>query len=135
MAVYESLSMGLDFSPGFSFKAEIKRRFRTTVHPIGKANHFLLAVSFGRSNFRLNVDSVSMALESCIGGLCDDLSVLQLQDEVFRFSVSLKIFGFMVYSLRSYVCDQFKCFFHLWGIGGPNWRKEFMVWKSECDQE
>jgi hypothetical protein len=29
---------------------------------------------------------------------------------------------------RSFTCSKFKCFFHLWGAGGPNWRREFHLW-------
>jgi hypothetical protein len=134
-AVHSSMAMKLDFSHGYSFADEIKRRFRTTVHPLTKADHFLLAISFGRATFKLNEDSVSLALESCIGGLCDDLCVIQLSDRVFRFLVSTRYVGFLVYAMRSFTCESFKCYFHLWGNGGPNWRREFDLWKSECQEE
>jgi hypothetical protein len=94
MSVHASLAMGLDFSLGSALKSDVKRKFGSTVHPLGKANHFLLVVSFGRSKFKLDEFSVSLALESCIGGLADDLSVMQLGDRVFRFSVSAKQVGF-----------------------------------------
>ncbi|KAM0930964.1 hypothetical protein ACQ4PT_000663 [Festuca glaucescens] len=67
MSVHASLAMGLDFSLGSVFKSDVKRKFGSTVHPLGKANHFLLVVSFGRSKFKLDEFSVSLALESCIG--------------------------------------------------------------------
>ena len=34
-------------------------------------------------------------------------------------------------SLRSYACKQFKCYFHTWGNGGPNWKREFARWQKE----
>jgi hypothetical protein len=34
-----------------------------------------------------------------------------------------------------YKCSQFKCFFHLWGRGGPNWGREFILWQNECNAE
>jgi hypothetical protein len=40
MAVHASLAMGLDFAPGSQFKADVHRRFRSTVHPLGKSDHF-----------------------------------------------------------------------------------------------
>jgi hypothetical protein len=94
-----------------------------------------LAVSFGCAKFKLDCDSVSIALESCIGGLCDDLDVRQLGDRVFRFSVNFKLVGFMVYALKSFDCEAFKCYFHLWGNGGPAWKREFSLWQKECQEE
>ncbi|KAM0871397.1 hypothetical protein ACQ4PT_039415 [Festuca glaucescens] len=135
MSIHASLAMGLDFSLGSVFKSDVKRKFRSTVHPLGKANHFLLVVSFGRSKFKLDEFSVSLALESCIGGLADDLSVLQLDERVFRFSVSSKQVGFLIYSLKSVACTAFKCYFHLWCGGGPFWRREFDLWQKECNAE
>jgi hypothetical protein len=37
--------------------------------------------------------------------------------------------------MRWFNCDKFKCFFHLWSDGGPNWRGEFALWQKECAQE
>ncbi|KAM0856737.1 hypothetical protein ACQ4PT_048926 [Festuca glaucescens] len=134
-AVFDAISMNLDFSYGFKFKADVKKKFGTTVHPLGKSNHFLLVVSFGRAVFKLNEDMVGIALESCIGGNCDDLSVIQLNERVYRFSISSKSVGFMINALRSFSCSSFKCYFHLWGNGGPAWFREFSMWQSECDAE
>jgi hypothetical protein len=63
-AVYTALQLNLDFSSGLAFRKEVKWRFGATMHPIGKSDHFLMAVSFGRSKFKLTPDSVSLALES-----------------------------------------------------------------------
>ncbi|KAM0880622.1 hypothetical protein ACQ4PT_033457 [Festuca glaucescens] len=82
------LVMSLDFSDGQAFRSQVRKIFGTTVHPLGKANHFLMVVSFGYSKFKLNEEAVGLALESCLGGLCDDLSVIQLTDRVFRFLVA-----------------------------------------------
>jgi hypothetical protein len=104
-AVFDVISMKLDFSSGYKFKNEIKKRFGSTVHPLGKSNHFLIVVSFGRATFKLHEDVVGIALESCIGGNCDDLSVKYLNDRVFRFFVSSKAVGFMVNALGSFSCS------------------------------
>jgi hypothetical protein len=93
--VVSSIAMKLDFSFGNFFKADVKRRFRSTVHPLGKANHFLLVVSFGRAIFKLDTDSVSTALESCIGGLGDDLHVIQLSERVLDFQYHLEMWVFL----------------------------------------
>jgi hypothetical protein len=102
--------MGFDFYTGDLFKTLVKRKFRSTVHPLGKANHFLMVVSFGRAKFKLDTDTVGLALESCLGGICDDMLVIQLADRVFRFSVESRHVGFMIYAMKSFACDSFKCF-------------------------
>jgi hypothetical protein len=135
MSVHASLAMGLDFLWGSEFQRKVKQRYQSTVHPLGKSDHFLMTVSFGRAKFKLDCDSVSIALESCIGGLCDDLSVVQLGERVFRFSVNSRAVGFMVYDLKCFSSDSFKCYFHLWGNGGPAWKREFVSWQRECQKE
>jgi hypothetical protein len=135
MAVYDSITLGLDFSHGITFSSNVRKRFGSTIHPLGSSDHFYMVVSFGRAKFKLFKDSVGIALEASIGGLCDDLMVTQLSDRVFWFSVNAKSVGFMVHDLRSFSCAQFKCYFHLWGHGGPNWSKEFSLWQKECDND
>lgn len=59
--------------------------------------------------------------------------VLQLSDRVFRFSMFSKQMGFSDYNLKSFACDNFKAYFHLWNSGGPNWAHEFDAYCSEED--
>jgi hypothetical protein len=120
MAVLASLAMGLDFTPGSRFKADVRCRFRSTVHPLGKSDHFLMDVSFGHDKFKLDIDTVILALESCLGGSSEDLSVVCLRERVFCFSLASKQVGFLVSSIKSFSCSAFKCYFHLWGNGGPH---------------
>jgi hypothetical protein len=94
-----------------------------------------MSVSSGRAKFKLYCDSVIIALESYIGGLCDDLSVIQIGHRVFRFLVNSRAVGFMVYDLKCFSSDFFKCYFHLWGNGGPAWKREFVSWQRECQKE
>src|SRR4051812_1798257 len=96
---------------------------------------FTLVVSFSRHDFRLDEYSVAAALESALGGSAIDLWVSYIADKVFSFNVSCKAVGFHIVDTRSYSCPQFKCYFHLWGNGGPNWLREFNIWKKECDAE
>ena len=133
-AVYDAITMGLDFSRGYDFAKEVKRIFLSTVHPTMNSDQFIMVVSFARANFRLDVDTVAIALESAIGGLCGSLHVSLLHDRTFSFVVSSKLVGFHIYKLKSFVCKQFKCFFHLWGRGGPHWLREFRSWQDECNQ-
>ena len=43
--------------------------------------------------------------------------------------------GFYLIKQRFFECFHFKCYFHLWGFGGPNWRDEFACWNSECEKQ
>jgi hypothetical protein len=76
MAVHASIALGLNFSFGSRFRKDVRRWFGSTVHPLGKSNHFLMAFSFRHAKFKLNPDSISLALESYIGGGFDDLAVI-----------------------------------------------------------
>jgi hypothetical protein len=95
------ISKQLDFSYGHKFKTNVRKRLASTVHPLGKSNHFLLVVSFGRANFKLTEDMAAIALESCIGGIAEDLVVQCLHDRVFRFLLLLRqwVLWFMHYGL------------------------------------
>jgi hypothetical protein len=72
----DKLDLGLDLEPSKKFKAEVRSRYHSTVHPLGKSNHFLLLVSFGRSKFRLDSVSVALALVACLGGSSKDFNVI-----------------------------------------------------------
>ena len=86
-------------------------------------------------DFQLDEDSVAAALEAALGGSAIDLMVTCIKDKVFSFVVSCKQVGFHIVDSRSYACNQFKCYFHLWGNGGPNWWREFLIWKKERSEE
>jgi hypothetical protein len=94
-----------------------------------------MVVSFGRATFRLTDDSVGLAMEAALGGYCGELKVSLLRDRVFSFTVYSKLVGFHILSRRFYECFHFKCHFHLWSHGGPNWQREFVLWQKECDKE
>jgi hypothetical protein len=128
-------TLGLDFSKGRVFADEIYNASGLLVHPMENMGSFTLAVSFSRHNFRLTEDSVAIALESALGCSAIEFVVSSISDKVLSFNVSCKEVGFHIVDLRSFSCLQFKCYFHLWGNGGPNWGREFKIWKKECDAE
>ena len=78
---------------------------------------------------------MGLALEAAIGGYCAEMKASLLHGRTFSFNVSCKSVGFHIYNLRKFECPQFKCFFHLWGRGGPNWKKEFNAWQKERAEE
>ena len=92
---------------------------------------FALVVAFGRCKFRLNVHSVGLILQATIGGSAALLHVSQLAERTFKFFVSSRQVGFFIVNLRSYSCPLYSLFFHLWGNGGPNWRREFALFIAE----
>ena len=73
---------------------------------------------------------MAAALEAALGGSAIDLRVSHVKDKVFSFQVSCMQVGFISMDLRSFACDLFKCYFHLWGNGGP--RSEERRVGKEC---
>ena len=128
-------SSDLDFSAGIAFTNSIWRHLGISVHPSSYTGHFIMVVSFGRATFKLDDLSVSTALEAALGGNSDKFKVSTLSDRTFSFNVSCKQVGFRIFNLGSFTCKHFKCFFHLWGRGGPNWVKEFKSWQKEEKEE
>ena len=128
-------TLGLDFSKGLEFADTGFRSTSFSVHPTEDTGHFTLVVSFSRHVFRLDDHSVAAALEAADGGSAIELGVSCLRDKVYSFNVSSKQVGFFIVDLRSFACPQFKCYFNLWGRGGPNWVREFKLWKLQSDAE
>jgi hypothetical protein len=100
-SIHDSLVLGLDFSPGLDFFRQARSEFHATVHPTRNSSHFTMVVSFGRSIFRLTEDNISVALESVIEGLCDELKGLVIRDRVFSFTISCRRIGFMILQKKS----------------------------------
>ena len=123
-------TLDLDFSAGSIFADKVFISCGRSVHPSDDTSHFIMVVSFSRHDFRLNEDSVAAALESAIGGSAIDLSVQLIKDKVFSFIVSCKQVGLCILQLRSFACPHFKCYFHLWGNEGPNWKRELEIWRK-----
>lgn len=120
---------------GQKFARSIASRHRQPVHPLSRHVAFLLVVSFGRADFRLEVSSVELALEVALGARGALLQVVQLAERVFRFSVCSKHVGMDIIKLSSVSNSSFICFFHLWSLGGPNWRREHALWLAESEAE
>ncbi|KAG0512725.1 hypothetical protein BDA96_10G038600 [Sorghum bicolor] len=117
--------------PGISIQKLIRSRFNCSVSPVSRSHVFFLVASFGHCKLRLSAASVGAVIQATIGGYAADFDVLHLNDRVFRFSVSSKKVGFHIVSLRSFECSEYKIFFHLWGMGGPNWKREWSLFCSE----
>jgi hypothetical protein len=134
-AMHTAITLGLDFKAGENFAKEVLRKFSSTVHPLNGKNYFSLVVSFGRASFRMAEETVALALEAALGGFCGSLNVMQLRDRVFSFRVASKAVGFYIIQKRIFTSEKFKCYFHLWSDGGPNWKREFAHWQHNEHQQ
>lgn len=123
----------LSLDPGIKFASLASQRFGCSLSPTVAFSPlvFHLVASFGRSAIRLNEDLVGLILQAFLGGIAKDFNVFNLSGWMFNFPVSCKSIGFMVYNLKSFSCKSFSIFFHLWGGGGPNWRRDYALWCNE----
>ena len=104
-----------DFSPGLAVAAQVRQRFGSTVHfvPNPNSKEFFLEVSFSSASFPLTVDSVGVALQCCIGGICSGFRVVPISACSFRFSVANNKVGHFIYGLKDRIWPDFVCHFHL----------------------
>jgi hypothetical protein len=89
-------ALRLDSSSGLDIQRQIWRLFHCPV-AFSSAHcnqEFWLVASFGRASFRLDPDSASEALSTCLGGIAKDFQVIFLRDRTFRFSVCSRNVGF-----------------------------------------
>jgi hypothetical protein len=70
----------LDFSSGLAFQRQVKDRFGVPVSPISPSSVFFLVSSFSRSTIKIDPGSVSLILQSCLGGKALDFNVIWLKD-------------------------------------------------------
>uniref|UniRef100_K3Y371 Uncharacterized protein n=1 Tax=Setaria italica TaxID=4555 RepID=K3Y371_SETIT len=123
----------LDLAPGIRFREEVCQLFGSPVHhPSSNVDgSFFLLATFGRYTFRLTPTSVSFALASCLGGSPNGFHVEFLNEHHFRFSISCKKVGFLVYALRRFIDSSFDVYFHLWNNSVAYWEKEKRLWEEE----
>jgi hypothetical protein len=123
----------LDFRSGIAFDDSLRLCLASSVCPARPRipSSFWLVVSFGRCIFKLNSNSVGHLLQAALGGFAAGFEVLQLSDQVFRFSVSSKAVGFHIYNSKCIDRVKFRAFFNLWNRGSPNWIHEFKKFIGE----
>lgn len=133
MGSSSDLASRLDFDRGLEFQEGIHQRFKSLVHhPLPSPNgSFFLLATFRRYLFRLTEDSVSLALQSCLGGHASDFHVKFLSTNHFQFSVFSKYVGIEIYRLRRVTTGSFDVYFHLWNNGTPHWEREKRAWELE----
>jgi hypothetical protein len=74
--------------------------------------------TFSRLTIRIGADTVSLVLQSCLGGVAEDFHVLWLHDWTFSFFISYKNVGLMIHLLRGFSGKLFCVHFMLWRNGG-----------------
>jgi hypothetical protein len=104
-----------DFSPGLAVAAQVRRRFNSQVHFSSSlaTKEFFLVACFSFSSFPLSKESVSVALQCCLGGDASGFRVTKLSDRRFRSSVASNKVGHFIYSLRDRSWPDFHCSFSL----------------------
>jgi hypothetical protein len=100
--------------------------------PLHGFKEFYLVVSVGHYKFQLNEHSMGIILQAMIGGVATDFRPQQMSYRVFKFIVASCNVGFHFFNLKSFSCEQYKVFFHLYGNGGPHWMSEY---KKFIDEE
>ncbi|CAL5096288.1 unnamed protein product [Urochloa decumbens] len=110
----------LDQSPGILFAEKVRLATGSLVassHP-DEIDNFWLIAAFSRSRIKLSESSVGGILQSCLGGSAKLFCVVELENQLYKFGVSSKSVGLLVFGLRSFACPSFKVFFHLWNERG-----------------
>jgi hypothetical protein len=127
--------LSLNFERGIKFSKAIQQKFGQSVNfvPGFRKREIFLVDAFGRTNFKLNVHTVGVALQACIGGHAAKFQVKLLRERVFRFSVESRSIGIEIYNAGKILEDHFSVHFYLWGKGGPNWMFEEKKYYQEED--
>jgi hypothetical protein len=77
------------------------------------AASFWLLASFTRAVFWLTSKSVALALQHVLGGAASLFAVVEVEERIYKFTISSKVMGLEVYLLNSFANSSFKVFFHL----------------------
>jgi hypothetical protein len=125
----------LDFKSGLAFQDQARSRFVVSVSPISSSKSFTLVASFSRSTIRLDVDSMSLILQACVGGTMVDFGLRWLKAWSFGFLISCKQIGIIIHHLPCIKGNAFIVQFTLWRNGGPNWQHELIKWEALQDAE
>ncbi|CAN6283471.1 unnamed protein product [Urochloa humidicola] len=96
----------MDYRPGLDFQALVQARYGKSVQVSSPSSveNFFLVVSFSRSLFHLDSDSVALVLQSVLGGNAPNFRVIHEADRTYRFSVVNKSIGLMIHRLSKFAC-------------------------------
>jgi hypothetical protein len=106
-----------NFARGAQFADDVYKKFGHSVNfsPGFRKRPFFLVAAFGRANFKLDVHTVSVALQVCFGGKASQFQVSLLRGRVFKFVVASRSIGFEIYNSGKISEKDFDIHFLLWG--------------------
>lgn len=89
----------LDFSHGLRLEKRIRSCLGASVVSSSPddASSFWLIAAFSRSKIKLHEPAVGSLLQSILGGCASSFAVVELEDRIYKFSVSSKSVGLFVY--------------------------------------
>lgn len=102
----------LDQRPGSLFSTKVKSLLCCSVTS-GSGFGFWLLAAFPCSKLRLSEDTVGFLLQSALGGVASEFLVKEVADWVFKFRVTSKEVGFLVYGLKDFSSDSFRVVFNI----------------------
>uniref|UniRef100_A0A453BEU1 Uncharacterized protein n=1 Tax=Aegilops tauschii subsp. strangulata TaxID=200361 RepID=A0A453BEU1_AEGTS len=110
----------LRLQAGLEFEDKIRKNLGSTVNHLEgtHSKEFFLVAQFSRSKIRLNLDTVGLTLQSCLGGNAARFKVSFLRNWCFKLSVASKDVGFSIYNGGNIANENFSVHFFLWGNGG-----------------
>lgn len=114
------LGPGLRYWRGLSGPCSLQVWISPVTSSSPSASPFWLVGSFSHSAIRIHEDSMSLIVQSCLGGTAKDFRVSMLRDWCFRFAVVSKQVGIMIHHLKRISCSSFDLHFTLWHDGGPD---------------
>jgi hypothetical protein len=83
----------------------------------------------------LTEKSIGLILQVTLGGCAADFRPQPVSDRVFKFVVASRNVGFHIFNRRSFTCEQYKIFFHLWSNGGAHWISELNNYEQEEEDQ
>lgn len=110
------VSSSIDLHSELNFSAKVRSLLGARVMPLSsdEASSFWLLASFPWSCLKLTEETVGFLLQSVLGGSASLFSVVQVDNWVFKFRVSSKEGGLLVYQLGFFQCVDFNVTFNLW---------------------
>nr|TKW29198.1 hypothetical protein SEVIR_3G380300v2 [Setaria viridis] len=109
--------------PGLIFVVKVHSLLGAKISSAEGQGFWLLA-AFPRSKFKLSEDSVGFLLQSIIGGFASHFVPLEVHDWIFKFKVSSKKVGLLIYQLGFFQSKDFKVVSNLCNDHGMNLAKQ-----------
>lgn len=95
----------LDQSHGRRLEAQVQSLFGSTVSPRvpDDSSNFWLLAAFSRSRLKLSAQSVGDILQSILGGQASCFAVVEVEENIFKFSIFSKSVGLFIYNPKIFL--------------------------------